>query len=146
MEGSSTLTIAAVGFIVGLPVVVYGIVDLARIPAHLYRYTPYSRRRWVLLIIVGYACFGVGGIFMTVVWIRSTERLELRDDLALDTRWERRESYRSESPNHPAIASASGPVPRAVRRRERKRRHRWAIVAFSLPALLAIAAAATRVR
>jgi hypothetical protein len=127
MNDSATLNLFVLGLLVGLPVVVYGIVDLARIPARLYQFTPYSRRIWVAAITAGYACFGVGGIVMVAAWLRSPERADLREDLALDGRWE-----------HPVM---QGVTPtRAIRRRERARRHRVAALAVTLPVVLAVAA------
>jgi hypothetical protein len=128
MEGSVSLNLVAVGYLVGLPFAVYGIVDLARIPGHIYWYTAYSRRVWIAAILLGYACFGVGAILMVAAWLRSTERTELRDDLVLDARWER-------------PVPAPGVMTRTMRRRERRRRHRWAVVAISVPIVSVVAAA-----
>jgi hypothetical protein len=136
MIDSETLSLIVVGYVVGLPVVLYGILDLARIPARLYQYTPYSRPIWTAAIITGYACFGIGGILMVAAWIRSPERADLRDDLALDARWD-----------HPVMQGVTTPVmpsTRAMRRRERARRHRWAAIAVTLPVVL-VAAAVTRI-
>jgi hypothetical protein len=132
MEGSVSLNLVAVGYVVGLPVLLYGIVDLARIPGRLYRYTTYSRVVWIAAMFLGYACFGVGAILMVAAWLRSTERAELRDDLLLDARWER-------------PVPAPGLVTRMMRRRERRRRHRWAVIAIAVP-IVSVVAAATRVR
>jgi hypothetical protein len=128
MTDRATLNLIFLGYLVGLPVVLYGIVDLTRIPARLYHFTPYSRPIWVTAIVAGYACLGVGGILMVAAWLRSPERGDLRDDLALDARWEQ-----------PARTT------RAIRRRERARRHRWAAIAVSFPIVLAVAATFTRV-
>jgi hypothetical protein len=132
MNDSATLNLIVVGYLVGLPFAVYGVVDVARIPARLYQFTPYSRPVWLTTIITGYACVGIGAIFMLAAWLRSPERADLRDDLALDARWE-----------IPALPA--GLPTRAMRRRERTRRHRWAAIAVSLPVVLAVAATVTRV-
>jgi hypothetical protein len=139
--GNSATNLAVVGFVVSLPVVVYGILDLARIPAHLYRYTVYSRRTWITAILVGYACFGVGGLILSVIWLRSTERADLHDDLMLENRWDARLT----------LADSTAPVTHAThltrmaRRQDRKRRHRLAFAAVAVPVGLAIAATASRV-
>ncbi|HEY3723819.1 MAG TPA: hypothetical protein VGN59_10730 [Acidimicrobiia bacterium] len=118
-------SLLAACYLVSLPVVVIGIVDLARIPNHIYEFTPYSRWVWIGVILGGYLCVGVGGIMLTVAWFRSTERVELRDDMTLDRRWD-----------HPVM---TGHRTRIDRRRERQRRQRWAMAAVSLPVVLAIA-------
>ncbi len=126
MSDPATLNLIILGYMVGLPVLLYGVFDLMRIPARLYHFTPYSRRIWMIAIAAGYACFGVGAILMVAVWFRSPERRDLREDLALDARWER-------------------PATRTIRRRERARRHRRAAIAVSLPIALGVAATFTRV-
>jgi hypothetical protein len=133
MNDSTTLSLFVLGYVVGLPVLVYGIFDLTRIPAHVYNFTPYSRRIWVAAFLAGYACFGLGAMFMVFAWLNSPERTELRDDAALDQRWDRRP------------LPEPGETTRAIRRRERARRHRWAAIAVSLPVVLAVAATAIRV-
>jgi hypothetical protein len=139
--GNSATNLAVVGFVVSLPVVMYGILDLARIPAHLYRYTVYSRLTWISAIIVGYACFGVGGLILSIIWLRSTERADLHDDLMLETRWEARPTL-ADSTAHVTHATH---VTRMARRQDRKRRHRLAAAAVAVPVVLAIAATASRV-
>lgn len=140
MYDSATLSLFVVGYVVGLPVVVYGIVDIARIPARLYDFTPYSRPMWVAAIVLGYACFGVGGILMVAAWLRSPERADLRDDLVLDARWDH-PTARAIAPDRPRPALST----RVARRHERARRHRWAAFAVTLPLVLAAAATVTRV-
>ena len=127
----STGGFIALGYVVSLPVVVYGIVDLARIPDRLYSFTTYSRRIWIAAIVMGYACFGFGGILMTAIWLRSSERIDLHEELTLDARWER------------PVGSIAGPT-RSMRRRERRRRQRWAVVMVTLPVAFAVVATATR--
>ncbi len=79
-----TLPLMVVCYLVSFPVVAYGIHDLARIPQRLYQYTSYTRRGWAAAIVVGYACFGLGGIVMTLAWLSSSERAELQEELVLD--------------------------------------------------------------
>ncbi len=126
------LSLIIVGYVISLPVVIYGIMDLARIPGRLYNFTTYSRRTWILAIVTGYACFGLGGILMTVAWLRSPERTDLLEDLTLDARWD------------PSRQTRTGAITRATRRRERQRRQRLAFVAMGVPIVLAIGATATR--
>lgn len=140
MDGR-TVELVAVGYIVSLPVVVYAIVELARIPARLYDFTPYSRQIWIATILAGYACFGFGGVLMVGAWVRSPERRELLDDLAVDQRWD--------PPAPPPPAARPTPVTaptRAMRRRERRRRQRWTAVVVTIPVALALAVAATAAR
>src|SRR3954453_20397322 len=139
MNDSATLSLIVFGYVVGLPVLAYGILDLTRIPSHVYNFTPYSRRIWVTVFVAGYACFGIGAMFMVFAWLRSPDRAELLDDAAVDTRWDR------------TLPRPADPLPvpvemtRAMRRRERARRHRWAAIAVSLPVVLAVTATAIRV-
>jgi hypothetical protein len=131
-----TLTVLAVCYVVSLPVVAYGIYDLARVPERLYRYTSYARWSWITALVAGYACLGLGGIVMTLVWFSSAERADVREDLVLDARWD-----------HPAFSVGTATRGERRRERERRRRHRYAAVAISLPVVLTVAAVtAARVR
>jgi hypothetical protein len=125
MEGTVSPNLLAACYLVSLPVVVYGIADVVRIPERIFQFTPYSRVVWIGVIIGGYLCVGVGGILLTVTWLRSQARVDLLDDLKVDRRWD-----------HPVMI---GRRTRVDRRRERRRRQRWAAVAVSLPVVLALA-------
>lgn len=130
MDGR-TVELILLGYVVSLPVVVWGLSEIARIPRHIYTYTPFSPRAWIVAIGAGYACFGIGGVLMVGAWVQSAERAELREDLALDRRWD--------------PPSASRFTSRASRRRDRQRRTRWAAAALAVPLLLVVALTATRV-
>src|SRR5664279_6620093 len=88
VEETVTLPLMVVLYVVSLPVVAYGIYDLARVPDRLFRYTSYTRRGWIAAMVAGYACFGLGGIVMTLAWLSSSERADVREDLVLDARWD----------------------------------------------------------
>jgi hypothetical protein len=130
------LTILAVCYLVSLPVVAYGIYDLARVPERLYRYTTYTRWGWIGALVAGYACLGLGGIVMTLVWFTSSERADVHEDFVLDARW-----------NHPSFSVGTATRGERRRERERRRRRRYATFAVSLPVFLTlVAVTAARVR
>lgn len=131
MDGR-TVELIVIGYVVSLPVVVWALAELFRIPPHLAEFTSYSRRAWILTILAGYACFGIGGVAMVGAWVQSGERAELRDDLAYEHRWD---------PPPPARRRPS----RVARRRGRHRRHLWAATVVSVPVALVLAAAVVRV-
>jgi hypothetical protein len=132
MDGR-TVELILIGYVVSLPVVAWAISEILRIPPHLYEFASYSRRGWIATIVLGYACFGLGGVAMVGIWVKSPERAELRDDLAYEHRWD---------PPPPVRRRPS----RVARRRERHRRHLWTLTAVSIPAALVLALAATALR
>ena len=132
MDGR-TVELILIGYVVSLPVVAWAISEIVRIPPHLYEFTSYSRSGWIATILLGYACFGIGGVAMVGIWMKSPERAELRDDLAYEHRWD---------PPTPARRRPS----RIARRRERHRRHLGTLPAVSIPVALGVAVAATALR
>jgi hypothetical protein len=131
MDGR-TVELILIGYVVSLPVVAWAISEIVRMPPHLFEFTSYSRTGWIVTILAGYACFGIGGVAMVAVWVKSPERAELRDDLAYDHRWD---------PPAPARRRPS----RVARRRQQHRRHVWTLTAVSIPVVLVLAATAMRV-
>jgi hypothetical protein len=131
MDGR-TVELILIGYVVSLPVVAWAVSEILRMPPHLFEFTNYSRNGWIVTILAGYACFGIGGVAMVGAWVKSPERAELRDDLAYEHRWD---------PPAPPRRRPS----RVARRRERHRRHLMTLTAVSIPVALAVAATAIRV-
>jgi hypothetical protein len=131
MDGR-TVELILIGYVVSLPVVAWAVSEILRMPPHLFEFTNYSRNGWIVTILAGYACFGIGGVAMVGAWVKSPERAELRDDLAYEHRWD---------PPAPTRRRPS----RVARRRERHRRHLMTLTAVSIPVALAVAATAIRV-
>jgi hypothetical protein len=131
MDGR-TVELILIGYVVSLPVVAWAVSEILRMPPHLFEFTNYSRNGWIVTILAGYACFGIGGVAMVGAWVKSPERAELRDDLAYEHRWD---------PPTPTRRRPS----RVARRRERHRRHLMTLTAVSIPFAVAVAATAIRV-
>ena len=131
MDGR-TVELILIGYVVSLPVVAWALSEILRMPPHLFEFTNYSRGGWIVTILAGYACFGIGGVAMVGAWVKSPERAELRDDLAYEHRWD---------PPPPPRRRPS----RVARRRERHRRHLVTLTAMSIPVALVVAATALRI-
>jgi hypothetical protein len=72
-----------IGFVVGLPTLIWTLGDLRRIPAPIWAASPYSRSIWSSVVAVGYLVGGWPAVVVAVAWRFSRDRADLLDDMLL---------------------------------------------------------------
>jgi hypothetical protein len=69
-----------------LPIALWGLWDLGRVPGRVFFYLgDNSRPLWIGAIVLGFAAFGIPGALATVAWRWSASRARVREEL----RWAR---------------------------------------------------------
>jgi hypothetical protein len=72
---------AVLGWVVAFPVVRRGVADVGRIPGAVWRVSGYTNKKsWRVRMIGGYVFGGWPGGLVVLVWRRSQERTDLRDE------------------------------------------------------------------
>jgi hypothetical protein len=72
---------AVLGWVVAFPFVRRGVADVGRIPGTVWRVSGYTNRKsWRRRMIGGYLLGGWPGGLVVLVWRRSQERVDLRDE------------------------------------------------------------------
>jgi hypothetical protein len=118
MTTSALITIVLLtGFVVALPVVLWGLGDVAKIPGGVWRHAAQRpRHQWRIGMMSAYLLGGWPGIVSVVIWIRSRERADLLlewADLSLRKRNSRHRAATPRAAAEPVIVLADyeDPVP-----------------------------------
>jgi hypothetical protein len=102
--------VIAAGFLVVLPVLVWGLADVAKIPGGVWRHAAERpRHQWRVGMLSAYALGGWPAIFAVLAWLRSRERTDLRlewADLSVRKRRSRERAAGLRAGLEPAIVPA----------------------------------------
>jgi hypothetical protein len=71
---------SVIGFVVGVPALVWTLTDLRRIPMPIWDRSPYSRGLWSSVVVVGYLLGGWLAVVIAAAWRWSRDRADLVDD------------------------------------------------------------------
>lgn len=75
---AALLLVVAVGFVVSLPALLWGVSDLRRVPAGVWHSTPFGPGPWRFGMIAGYVLGGWPSLLVALCWRLSSERANVR--------------------------------------------------------------------